>query len=336
MGKLLFLSGDLAGAEQHVRRGISYVTEDGDAYYIAAGYFILAQILAARGDTASSLEVMEALMLMAGQGAWPPSAKTIAARYEAHIQILCGQADKAALWAGNTGSEQLDVAQFPDIEGQPYYGIYCTVHETFEHAIALINMTLARYHLATHQPQTAVTILDQLLAQTDSSDQAALRSELFLLKALALYRLGQSESVAACLLEAVDLVADEPYWQLFINPHEPMERLLTEAAHADRIVKGGPRQSVRAAFIGQVLHRIKAQGAPAASPHPPCPDYSLTTREVDVLSQLAAGLAYREIASRMAISTNTVKSHLKRAYDKLDVTNSVQAINKAKSLGLVK
>lgn len=336
MGRLLFLSGDLAGAEQHVRRGIGLVTQDGDAYYIAAGYFNLAQILAAKHDIAGSLAVMDQMIQVAADSAWPPSAQTIAAAYRAHIQIICGQAGRAALWAQNPGSEQLDVAQYPDIQGQLHYGIYCTVHETFQNVIASINMALARYYLATKQPETAASILDQLLAQTDTSDQAALRAEVFLLKALALYRVGQPEPAASCLLEAVDLVADEPYWQLFINPHEPMEHLLHNAVDADHIVKGGSRQTVRAAFIGQVLQKAKSQEYAPAAPYLVCPDGRLTTREIEVLSQLADGLAYQEIASQMAISSNTVKTHLKRAYDKLDVTNRLQAVNKAKALGLVK
>lgn len=335
MGKLLFLSGDLDGAEQHVRRGIGQVTQDGDAYYIGTGYFVLAQILAARNDTAGSLAAMDELMQVAASSAWPSSAQTIAAGYAAYIQIICGQAERAAQWAQNPGSEQLDVAQYPQIQGQPYFGIYCTVHETFHNVIAFIHMTMARYYLATNQPQAALSILDRLLKQTDISEHA-LRSELFLCKALALHRADKSDSAISCLLEAVDLVADEPYWQLFVNPREPVEALLIEAARADRVVKGGSRQSVRAAFIGRVLHRIKAHHAAATAPYSVCPDHWLTTREVEVLSQLAAGLAYREIASRMDISTNTVKTHLKRAYDKLDVTNRLQAINKAKALGLVK
>jgi DNA-binding NarL/FixJ family response regulator len=64
----------------------------------------------------------------------------------------------------------------------------------------------------------------------------------------------------------------------------------------------------------------------------PAPDYQLTTREHEVLQQLAKGLIYKEIAEYMTISNFTVKNHIKNIYGKLQVQNKVEAINKYKQL----
>ncbi len=55
---------------------------------------------------------------------------------------------------------------------------------------------------------------------------------------------------------------------------------------------------------------------------------SLTKREKEVLEMLSGGLLYKEIAEKTGISSETVKKHLYKIYDKLHVTNRVEAVNK--------
>ncbi|MEZ0485975.1 response regulator transcription factor [Fibrella aquatica] len=61
----------------------------------------------------------------------------------------------------------------------------------------------------------------------------------------------------------------------------------------------------------------------------------ISNRELDVLIQLAKGLSNEEIADQLFVSTNTVKTHLGNLYTKLDVKRRTQAIDKARSLGLI-
>jgi DNA-binding NarL/FixJ family response regulator len=54
----------------------------------------------------------------------------------------------------------------------------------------------------------------------------------------------------------------------------------------------------------------------------------LTSRENEVLSLLAAGLLYKEIADRLHISHGTVRQHIYNMYEKLHVQNRTEAVNK--------
>jgi DNA-binding NarL/FixJ family response regulator len=61
----------------------------------------------------------------------------------------------------------------------------------------------------------------------------------------------------------------------------------------------------------------------------------LTEREMNVLFYLTQGLINEEIAEKLHISVHTVKAHLEAIYDKLAVSNRVQAAIKAVILGLI-
>ena len=55
----------------------------------------------------------------------------------------------------------------------------------------------------------------------------------------------------------------------------------------------------------------------------------LSQRENEILQLLAKGLLYKEIAEQLHISTNTVRQHIHKIYEKLHVQNRTEAINKA-------
>jgi two-component system, NarL family, response regulator LiaR len=61
----------------------------------------------------------------------------------------------------------------------------------------------------------------------------------------------------------------------------------------------------------------------------------LTPRELDILEAMAAGLSNREIAERLFVSENTVKTHAGRVFDKLAAKRRTQAVQLAKEAGLI-
>ncbi|WND36825.1 response regulator transcription factor [Streptomyces sp. BB1-1-1] len=83
----------------------------------------------------------------------------------------------------------------------------------------------------------------------------------------------------------------------------------------------------RTALSGPVASRVMAN---MRSPRP-----SLTDRERDILAQLATGLGNREIARALFISEATVKTHLRRIYDKLGVDTRAGAVAVAKERRLL-
>ena len=61
----------------------------------------------------------------------------------------------------------------------------------------------------------------------------------------------------------------------------------------------------------------------------PKEDYNLSKREKEVLEYLVVGLSYKMIASKMNITYDTVRAHIKKIYGKLHVSSMTEAVAKA-------
>jgi NarL family two-component system response regulator LiaR len=64
-------------------------------------------------------------------------------------------------------------------------------------------------------------------------------------------------------------------------------------------------------------------------------DLGITRRELEILDLVAQGLSNREIAEKLFVSENTVKTHCSRAFDKLGARRRTQAVQLGKELGLI-
>lgn len=64
-------------------------------------------------------------------------------------------------------------------------------------------------------------------------------------------------------------------------------------------------------------------------------ELSITARELEVLQLIAGGLSNREIAEKLFVSENTVKTHSSRVFDKLGAKRRTQAVQLGKEFGLI-
>jgi DNA-binding NarL/FixJ family response regulator len=64
-------------------------------------------------------------------------------------------------------------------------------------------------------------------------------------------------------------------------------------------------------------------------------DYNLSARELQIVKGLVSGYSYKAIAAELYISIDTVRSHIRRIYEKLHVNSKTEAVLKAINEGLV-
>lgn len=94
----------------------------------------------------------------------------------------------------------------------------------------------------------------------------------------------------------------------------PPDRIIT--ALRDLYAGGSP---MSASIARKVVSSFQRPGAAATT---------LSTREQEILTLLARGFLYKEIAQQLGIATGTVRQHIHHIYDKLHVQNRTEAINK--------
>ena len=88
-------------------------------------------------------------------------------------------------------------------------------------------------------------------------------------------------------------------------------------------------------WVGRKLTPAAAAGEGFVRNEAAIRSLGLSPRECEILALLASGQSNKEMARTLAISPNTIKTHLARVYEKLEVARRVQAIEKARWLSLI-
>jgi len=146
-------------------------------------------------------------------------------------------------------------------------------------------------------------------------------------------------------IEAVRLLKQEiPNVQILIQTvFEDEDRIFEsiQAGASGYILKSGLNQSLLTA-----IKELQSGGAPMTPlvarkvmnmifqskgnyPKAKTTDYNLTSKEKEVLASIVNGLSYKMIASELNISYETVRSHVKKIYEKLHVASLTEVVAKA-------
>lgn len=84
-----------------------------------------------------------------------------------------------------------------------------------------------------------------------------------------------------------------------------------------------------------VVREVPVPASPFVRDERTVESLGLTPRELEILELIAAGLSTREIAARVSVSENTVKTHSSRVFDKLGARRRTQAVQLGKELRLI-
>lgn len=132
-----------------------------------------------------------------------------------------------------------------------------------------------------------------------------------------------SEQLALSFLnKALDIGAEVGFHEYFVRQHR-LYPLMVKAAHAQPTV-------FRESVVQTMTERIQAMNAETGAL-----DEKLTPRELEILKHLTTGIPLSAIAKQLHISQNTMKTHLRNVYRKLEVDGRHSAVEKAKKLLLI-
>jgi LuxR family maltose regulon positive regulatory protein len=294
---------DLTSAEAHLETARilaehGSITENRHRWSVA-----MAQVRAARGDYDAATRLLDQAETMYRRGFYP-DIRPIAAT-KARVRIAGGDLPSAAEWARDRGVS---------VDDDPDY-----LYE-YEH------LTLARLLLAQHRAPFAAVLglLDRMhTAAADAGRDGSLR-EIRMLLALAHHAHGDlSQALAVLHRSFVETPEPDSYVRLYLDEGAPMLVLLHHAADDEAVQEPARRLLDRARTPVEV-----------AQPQQPVVD-PLSQRELQVLRLLDSELTGPEIARELYVSLNTLRTHTKRIFTKLDVTTRAAAVRRAHERGLL-
>ena len=106
------------------------------------------------------------------------------------------------------------------------------------------------------------------------------------------------------------------------------DELMPLGPHVTLHLRSGHIESYEQAMLDRLEREPALANAHAGTSGP------LSSRELTVARYLASRLTYKEIAAELFVSTNTLKTHVKRIYQKLGVSSRSEAVTEVRRLGL--
>ncbi|MCZ3389012.1 MAG: LuxR C-terminal-related transcriptional regulator [Actinomycetia bacterium] len=302
---------DLGAAAEYLRRADELGEPGGLPQHPYRWRVALARLRTADGDFVAALDLIdEAERVYVGD--FSPAVHPLHAT-RARVLAASGDLRGAAAWA-----RVHDVRVDSDLT---------YLHE-YEH------LTLCRILLAENASlsvRDAAALLDRLLVQALDGGRIGTVIEVEVLRAMAAGAVGDDRGALSALESAVDLAEPDGWIRVLVDAVAMMAPVIATLA----------KRRPRSAFIRELLAastpaRDDAPETQSEPPPPPILVDPLSDRELDVLRLLASDLDGPAIARELVVSLNTVKTHTKHIYTKLDVNNRRSAVTRAHQMGLTR
>ncbi len=323
--------GDVASAEAHletarVLRERTSITENRHRWYV-----VMAQVRALIGELDAAPDLLDQAENLFRPGFYPDIRPIPAMK--ARVHIAQGDLDAAEEWARGhevTSSEET------------------TYLREYDH-LTLVRLLLARHRLDSQRGEAragepaplddTLALLDRLHAAATEPSRPGSLIEIGILRALTHHELGNSQQALGELDQALSRAPEpESFVRLFLDEGAPMLALLHEATSRDGDEHGSLHQHARR-LLGAAAPQPQPTTAADSAQGPPSDESALadplSDRELEVLRLLDSELTGPQIARHLYVSLNTLRTHTKRIFTKLDVNTRAAAVRRGHELGLL-
>lgn len=313
LGNLALEQNDLVEAETHLKTGL----ELGRSWHVweilLPGCLGQSRLHQAYGEWEQAAQALDGLMELASGNI--QNVEPAVAAQQALQALRQGDLQAAAAWASS----------FDAHSSSPY------PLQWEQNALIA-----ARIWLARKEYPELEALLTRLHNDARSKGHNRTLIELYILQALLSGQQNESEKACQSLQLALEMAAPGGYIRLFLEEGPPLLHLLEACLTTihDPILRQYADRLQRS-FAHTVQTRPASTAARVATPDQKNIIEPLSERELEVLRLMADGLSNPAIAKKLYLSTNTLKAHAQNIYTKLDVHNRLEAVNKAREIGLL-
>jgi len=189
--------------------------------------------------------------------------------------------------------------------------------------------TLARLRISEDKPEDALEILNSWRSDITGNGRVRSQVEELILEASAQYVASKNSAITDSFLEALILGQAKGFRRLFLDEGAQMVALLQAA------LRSLPSRTL-SMFATTLLHSFPVEStAHLTATNSSVQIEALSQQELRVLRLLAAGLSNADIAQELVVSNNTIKTHVKSIYRKMNVKSRDEAREIAHELKLL-
>jgi len=300
---------ELTRALDHARQGVEAAQRWGMMDAIVQCNTILSKVLRQHGQFNAALDALsEASQAAHGISEW--YVKMIEAQ-QALVLLDAGQAAAAFRWIDTCGLSAQDEVLF---------------HREVEYR-ALAKLLVARAAQQREAPgKDVLALIDRLQVCCEKAGARFQLIDVLLSKAVALKLSGRPDKSLTALESSLELAGPECFIGTYLIQNPPVIAMLNELKSCGH---PSPQLAAILAAFEERLPATPSAVSQAALIEP------LSERELDVLRYLNSSLTSSEIADELYVAVSTVRSHIKSIYQKLGVHRRIEAVERARELGLL-
>ena len=330
LGEVLYEQNDLDAAEALLARGVALSRGELLAYptVLIQGYGAMARLRQTRGDAAGATELLAELMQRARQRELVPAMIARIAAAQAELALAQGDRAVALRWASEAGITLADAEHYS--------------REAEQLTLARVWIVQGRDDPAGPYLHDALTLLARLRASAQQQGRVDSLITIDILRALALAAQGDTPAAHEALECALMAGAPAGYARRFLDEGAPLAALIAQSV--DRRAQNDTSRAYAEHLLSAFLSEQQGETA-HTSDRSPVLRFTLersnalveplTAREFEVLDLLAAGHGTGVIAQELIVSEGTVKRHIANLMGKLEAHSRLEAVARARALGLI-
>jgi LuxR family maltose regulon positive regulatory protein len=295
---------DLLHAREKIETAVELAQKASWLHILWQAYLLQSQIWQALGDSQNASQAIRQAEQVALHYRIPRVARIIAA-CQVSVALAGNDLEAAVSWAESHEN-----------------------HAVAEELRDFEELTLARVFFVRGDIAEALSRVDSTLGKAEAAGRLASILRALILKAQLLEACGDLEAGLTLIARAIELAEPEGFIRVFLEGGDPINGLLSQLR----------QQRLPASVMGFCGRLLESLGEKVSAERNGLPDglvEPLSERELEVLQLIGDGLSNPEIAERLYVSVNTLRAHTSHIFQKLAVHNRMQAVNRAKQIGLL-